>query len=293
MTLRIGVGGTDRQDEERWIVEELEDRGHDAVFIDPADVSYLLTGGELTVRYRGQSLNDLDLLYMRRTRFDVEASRDLVAAADELGVPSVEKKDVFFNPLSKFYSLLSFVGEELDGVNVPATAVVRDAGEAGPIAGAIGYPLIVKPVSGREGEGVTRIDEREELEQALDDADFPVLLQEYIDIEEEYRVLVVGGNPLGTAVKQVGDDADPAARNYAQGAEFAAVDMPAVERAAVAVAELMDIEVAGVDIVEAGDGTLYELECNRCPQFEGFAAAHPDVDVASEIVDYLEERAAP
>ncbi len=287
--MRIGVAGTDRQYEEEGIVAELEDRGHDAVFIDPADVSYLLTGGELTVRYRGQSLNDLDLLYMRRTRFDVEASRDLVAAVDTLGIPTVEKKAVFFNPLSKFYSLLSFVGATVDDVEIPATAVVREEGEAGPIAGAISYPLIVKPVSGREGEGVTRIDEREELEAALDEAEFPVLLQEYIEIEDEYRVLVVGDEPLGTAVKKAEEGAET--RNYAQGAEFAAVDAPAVERAAVAIADLMEIEVAGVDIVEAADGTLYEIECNRCPQFEGFAEAHPDVDVPGRIVDYLEGRA--
>ncbi|MFB6294728.1 MAG: RimK family alpha-L-glutamate ligase [Candidatus Nanohaloarchaea archaeon] len=286
--MRISIAGTDRQEEEDAIMAELEDRRHDAEFIDPADVSYLLTGGELTVRYRGQSLNDLDLLYMRRTRFDVEASRDLVAAATTLGIPTVEKKDVFFNPLSKFYSLLSFVGASVEDVEIPATAVVRDAGEAGPIAGAISYPLIVKPVSGREGEGVTRIDNREELEAALDDVEFPVLLQEYIEIEEEYRVLVVGDDPLGTAVKQAEEGAD--ARNYAQGAEFTAVDTPAVERAAVAIADLMEIEVAGVDIVEAADGTLYEIECNRCPQFEGFAAARPDVDVPRRIVDYLEGR---
>ncbi|MDY6766133.1 MAG: hypothetical protein SVW77_02090 [Candidatus Nanohaloarchaea archaeon] len=292
MPLRIGVAGTDRQDEEDRIMDELDDRGHDAVFVDPSDVSYLLTGGELTVRYRGQSLNGLDLLYVRRTRFDVEASRDLVAAATELDVPTVERKEVFFNPLSKFYSLLSFVGEAIDDVEIPATAVLRDPGEAGPIAGAVGYPVIVKPVSGREGEGVTRVDDRGELEDALADAEFPVLLQEYIDIESEYRVLVVGDTALGTAGKEAAGE-DTAARNYAQGADFTAVDRPAVERAAVTVAELMGIEVAGVDIVEAADGTLYELECNRCPQFEGFSDAHPGVDVAAAIVDFLEERAAP
>ncbi|MDY6768644.1 MAG: hypothetical protein SVW02_00880 [Candidatus Nanohaloarchaea archaeon] len=289
--MRIGVASSDRQNEEDWIVEALEERGHDTVFIEPSQVSYLLKDAELTVRYNGEMLNDLDLLFMRRTRFDVEASRDLVAAMDTLGVRTVEKKDVFFNPLSKFYSLLDFVGEDVDNVSIPATAVLRGDEEVGPIAGAIGYPLIIKPVGGREGEGVTRLDAREELEAELTDASFPLLLQEYLDIDEEYRVLVVGGEALGTAVKEVGDD-EEGARNYAQGAEFRAVDRPAVEEAAVRIAQLTGIDVAGVDIVKDAAGEYYELECNRCPQFEGFSEAHPDVDVAGRIADYLVETAS-
>ncbi|MDY6770097.1 MAG: ATP-grasp domain-containing protein [Candidatus Nanohaloarchaea archaeon] len=289
--MRIGVASTDRQGEEDAIMAELADRGIDATFIDPSDVSYLVKDAELTVRYHGEMLNDLDLLFMRRTRFDVEASRDLVAAMDTLGVRTVERTEVFFNPLSKFYSLLDFVGEDVGTVRIPATAVLRDDAEAGAVAGAIGYPLIVKPVGGREGEGVTRLDSREELEEALDGADFPVLLQEYIDIDEEYRVLVVGDEVLGTVVKEAADD-DTAARNYAQGAEFHAVDRPDIEAAAVDIARLTGIEVAGVDIVQDASGDYYELECNRCPQFEGFAGAHPDVDVPARIVDYLVEQAS-
>lgn len=267
------------------ILEALEGRDVDSVFIDPSDVSYMLKGSELSIRYRGELLNDLDLLFMRRTRFDVEASRDLVAAADTVGIRTVERKEVFFNPLSKFYSLLSFVGEAVEGVSIPATAVLRDEQEVETIAGAIGYPLIVKPVGGREGKGVTKVVEREELEAALEDASFPVLLQEHLGIEEEYRVLVVGGEALGTVVKEAEEDG-AAARNYAQGAEFRAVERPEMEEAAVEIARLMGIEVAGVDIVKSG-GEFYELECNRCPQFEGFSGAHPDIDVPGKIVDYL------
>jgi len=287
--MRIGVVGSDRQTEEELIMEELEERDVGSVFIDPSEVSYMLKDSELSIRYRGELLNDLDLLFVRRTRFDLEASRDLVAAADSEGMRTVERKEVFFNPLSKFYSLLNFVGEEVEGVSIPATAVLRGEEEVEPVAGAVGYPLIVKPVGGREGEGVNRVEEREELEAALEEAEFPVLLQEYLDIEEEYRVLVVGGKALGTALKEAGDG-EAAARNYAQGAEFTAVERPEIEDAAVEIARLMGIEVAGVDIVETADG-YYELECNRCPQFEGFMDAHPEVDVPGRIAGYLLEEA--
>ncbi|MDY6776532.1 MAG: hypothetical protein SVQ76_00335 [Candidatus Nanohaloarchaea archaeon] len=289
--MKVGIGGTDRQGEEELIIEELEDRGEDPVFVDPSEVSYLLKDSELTVRHDGEILNDLDILFMRRTRFDVEASRDLVAAADTLGIPTVEDKEVFFNPLSKFYSLLNFVGEEIEGVSIPATAVLRDGEEAGPIAGAIGYPLIVKPVGGREGEGVERVDSREGLQDVVEESTFPAMMQEYIEIDEEYRVLVVGDEALGTAAKGTGEEGE-VARNYARGADFHAVDEPELERAAVEIARMTGIEIAGVDIVKDGSGRYYELECNRCPQFEGFTGAHPEVDVPARIADYLLSKAS-
>lgn len=282
--MKIGVAGTDQQKEENWIMEELVARDQEAVFVDPSEVSYLLKDGDVKLRQHGDTLHDLDLLFMRRTRFDVEASRDLIAALDALGIRTIERKDVFYNPLSKFYSLLSFVGESINGVNIPATAIIREKGEAGVLADEVGYPLIMKPIAGREGEGVDRIDSREELEDALQDAAFPVLIQEYLEIDQEYRILVVGDEALGTVTKEGGEGVT---RNFAQGAEFTAVEKPELETAAVEIARTMGIEVAGVDIVETSDGEAYEIECNRCPQFKGFASAHEDVDVPAKIVDYL------
>lgn len=280
----ICVAGTDRQEEEDRIMDELVDRGVDAEFIDPSDVSYLVKDGDLSIRYAGAPLHDIDLLFMRRTRFDVEASRDLVAAMDARGVRTIERKEVFFNPLSKFYSMLSFIGADLPGVRIPSTAVVRQEQEAAPLAGAIGYPVIVKPLAGREGEGVQKLDDREELAAALEGQEFPVLVQEYLEIETEYRILVVGDEALGTVAKEGGEGVT---RNYAQGAEFDAVERPRLEEAAVVIAQHLGIEVAGVDIAETAAGDHYEIECNRCPQFTGFSSAHPDVDVPARIVDYL------
>ncbi len=289
--MNIGIAGTDRQQEEDWIMDEITERGHDAVFIDPSDVSYVLSDGDLDIRYSGNSLNDLDVVFVRRTRFDLEASRDLVAALDTIGVRTIERKDVFYNPLSKFISLLSFVDTEIDAIAIPSTGIAKCREDAGQIADRIGYPLITKPIAGREGEGVQRIDDAAELDTVLADAAFPMLLQEFLDVEEEYRILVVGDTALGAVTKEPieGDD-DSVARNFAQGAEFNPADVDHLFEPAVQIAQAMNIELAGVDIVKTTDGDYYEIECNRCPQFKGFTQAHEDVDVPAHIVDYIEEQ---
>ncbi len=290
--MRIGIGGTDRQREEDWIMDELDDRGHDGVFINPSDVSYTLSDGTVDIRYDGESLNDLDVLFMRRTRFDLEASRDLIAAMNVLDIRTIERKDAFYNPLSKFISLLNFVGTAIDTVNIPATGIVKSADDARDTADRIGYPLITKPIAGREGEGVEKINDADELDTFLGDAVFPVLLQEFLDVEEEYRILVVGDEALGAVTKEpVENSDDSVARNFAQGAEFNAVDVDHLFDPAVQIAQAMQIELAGVDIVKTTDGEYYEIECNRCPQFKGFTQAHRDVDVPARIVEYIEEQA--
>jgi RimK family alpha-L-glutamate ligase len=289
--MHIGIAGTDRQEEEDWIMNEVDSRGHDAVFIRPSAVSYTIADGELDIRYDGRSLNDLEVLFMRRTRFDLAASRDLIAAMDTCGVRTIERKDVFYNPLSKFISLLNFVGTAVDRVQIPSTGIVKNADDAEATAKRIGYPLITKPIAGREGEGVESIAEESELAAYLDGAEFPVLLQQFLNVAEEYRVLVVGDTALGAVTKEpVDDDDGSVARNFAQGAEFNAADVPELFDPAVQIAQAMQIELAGVDIVRTTDGAYYEIECNRCPQFEGFSQAHPDVDVPARIVDYIEEQ---
>lgn len=291
MTMRIGVAGTDRQQEEDWIMEEIAERGHDAVFVNPSDVSYVFTDGELDIRYDGESLNDLDVLFVRRTRFDLEASRDLVAAMNTLDIRTIERKDVFYNPLSKFISLLNFVGEDIGSVNIPATGIAKNREDAENAAERIGYPLITKPIAGREGEGVEKIDDANDLATFLDDTEYPVLLQQFLEVEEEYRILVVGDEALGAVTKDpIDGDEDAVVRNFAQGAEFNPADVPDLFEPAVQIAQAMHIELAGVDIVKTKSGDYYEIECNRCPQFKGFTQAHPDVDVAAGIVDYIEEQ---
>lgn len=280
----IAVAGTDRRKEEELILESLRSRGAETFFVDPATVSSLFIDGRLELRHGEQPLNDVDILFMRRTRFDLEASRDLVAAADRLGIRTVERKAVFYNPLSKFYSLLSFVGQDLN-IGIPDTGLVRTRSQLATTAERIGHPVVVKPVEGREGEGVQKISDGEELQESVDDIGLPAIVQRYLDVDEEYRVLVVGNTALGAVRKE--PEEDSLTRNYAAGAAFEPADIGRVENDAVAIARKLGIEVAGVDLVRTVSGEYFEIECNRCPQFTGFMEARPETDVPGRIADYL------
>ncbi len=90
------------------------------------------------------------------------------------------------------------------GLPVPASEVVRSAGDAVRIARRIGYPVVVKPLDGNHGRGVAiNLNSDEEVTAAFADAydqsrRGDVIVESFIS-GRDYRVLVIGGNMVAIA----------------------------------------------------------------------------------------------
>lgn len=145
---------------------------------------------------RGRSVPEVE--EVGRWIADNESSRHWVAVlGDDLpchkvlhGVTSQVRSPVFAptSParLDAIYDKWSFHGlvADVPGVRVPRSGLVhlRET-DAAAIAAAIGYPLLVKPLTGEGGHGITRVRDVHQLQAdlAARDADaFPVKLQRFI-----------------------------------------------------------------------------------------------------------------
>jgi glutathione synthase/RimK-type ligase-like ATP-grasp enzyme len=103
-------------------------------------------------------------------------------------------------------------------------------------------------------------------------------------VEKELRVLVVGKKVLGGFKKLSADWR----HNVARGAIPVKEKLSAQEKkVALKAAQATKMEIAGVDLA-LSKGKHYVFEVNRSPQFKGFQKAHPDLNIAKEIVKYLE-----
>jgi ribosomal protein S6--L-glutamate ligase len=101
--------------------------------------------------------------------------------------------------------------------------------------------------------------------------------------------LVVGDRVVAAISRQAAGDEFRA--NLHRGGRASKIDIdPAFERTAIASAQVMGLQVAGVDMLEGPDGPQV-LEVNSSPGLEGIEAA-TGVDVAAAIVEQLEERVA-
>ncbi|MEU6023284.1 RimK family alpha-L-glutamate ligase [Micromonospora sp. NPDC047134] len=178
------------------------------------------------------------------------------------------------------------------GLPTPRTALAMTP-EAGLKALAeVGYPAVIKPLVGSWGRLVTRVTDEAMAGAVLEHvAALPspqshiVYVQELVPkADRDIRVAVVGGRALGATWRR-GEDWRT---NVARGAVSEPCHLgPELARLAVAAAAAVGADIAGVDLIEDGDGRLTVLEVNDRVEFRGFESAHGDIDVAGAIADLL------
>lgn len=172
------------------------------------------------------------------------------------------------------------------GLTTPRTVVCQTADEALAAFEQLGGDVVLKPVFGSEGRGITRLND-----EALAQRGFKMLaqlgavlyVQEFVEHEGfDYRLLLIGDDCLAMRRCNALDWRTNVSRG-ATGEKFdpppALIDM--ARRAAQSVGAL----VAGVDILPARDGRLHVLEVNAVPGWKALARVH-GIDVAATMLAY-------
>jgi RimK family alpha-L-glutamate ligase len=170
------------------------------------------------------------------------------------------------------------------GVPTPRTIACERPDDALEAFDDLGGDVIVKPLFGSMGAGMTRVDDRDvayrvfhalELERAV------YYLQETLPAGNDLRAFVVGGRVLA-AIERVGSGWRT---NLARGAQARRTELGAEqERLCMEAAEALGVDYAGVDLL--GD---YVLELNGIPGWHGLQEA-TGADVAAALVAHLESK---
>jgi ribosomal protein S6--L-glutamate ligase len=104
---------------------------------------------------------------------------------------------------------------------------------------------------------------------------------------KDIRAFVVGGKVVA-AMRRVAQG-DEFRSNVHRGGKAEKVDLdPIYEQTAILAAQVMGLDVAGVDMLEGKDGPQL-MEVNSSPGLEGIESASK-IDVASSIIEYLEQQ---
>ncbi|MDN3356272.1 lysine biosynthesis protein LysX [Actinomadura sp. DC4] len=177
------------------------------------------------------------------------------------------------------------------GLPTPRTrvALTPDAGlEA---AEELGYPVVVKPLTGSWGRLAALARDPAEARIVMEHrAALPspqqhiIYLQEYIDKpDRDIRVLVAGEEVVAASYRYSAGWRTNAARG---GRSAPCPVTPELGALALAAAKAVGGGVLGVDVIE-GPGGLYALEVNHNVEFRGLQEAHGEaVDVAGAIVAF-------
>jgi RimK family alpha-L-glutamate ligase len=175
------------------------------------------------------------------------------------------------------------------GLLVPETVVCERVEEAMTAVRAMG-DVVIKPIFGSLGHGMVRVNDPDtalRVVRALDQIRSVFYVQRAIDHGgRDLRVFVVGGRVLGTIERRA--PAGEWRTNVAIGGSATAVDIsPDIEQVALRAAAAVGADYAGVDVLPARDGSLYVLEVNGIPGWQGLQQA-TGLDVAAAIVEHLE-----
>lgn len=153
-----------------------------------------------------------------------------------------------------------------------------------------GAPIVIKLLEGTQGKGVILADSVSSAKSIIDTfygMQKRILLQEFIkeSKSEDVRAFVVG-NKVVAAMKRIGAKNDFRS-NIHQGGRGESVQLTEKEeKIAIETAQLLNLPIAGVDIIRSNRGPLV-LEVNSTPGLQGIET-FTKVNVAEEIIKYIE-----
>ena len=207
---------------------------------------------------------------------------------ERMGVPVINSSDAIDNVKDKLYSHQILAESNLD---IPNTMLLKHPIDADFVQKHIGFPAIVKTISGSYGRGVFLAETKKQLKQLLTMAEltkksYNIIIQEFIKDTwgKDLRVLVVNNKVVGCMMRQSKDDDFRA--NITRGGEGFPYEVnEQIEWLSTEASKALDLDIAGVDLLFFGDG--YKIcEVNSNPGFEGMET-FTKKNIAEEIVQFI------
>ena len=287
--MNVGILYSRIRQDEKLLLNELRQRDHAVTKID-------VRKQQFNVAEPPAVFDDVAVVVDRC----LATSRSVYATkfVDAYGIPVVNGPETAEICADKVKNSLALVEA---GVPTPNTDVAFTKEAAMESIENFGYPCVLKPVVGSWGRLMAKIDSRDAAEAILEHKatlghyEHKVFyVQEFVDKPgRDVRVLATDGEPVAAMVRS----SDHWLTNAAKGAETDTFELDdraleLVERASEAVGG----GLLGIDLMETGVGedggpedyTVHEV--NHTVEFKALSEV-TDVDVAAEVVDWLETEA--
>jgi len=285
--LRIGVIGSDRHE---WhiarLLKTLKKRKVEAYLL-PITKMRANIGSEPKVTVNGYGIDDYDAVIVRRvpggTAEQVFYRMDVLHHLEEQGVLVVNTPDSIEKAVDKFYTSALLIDA---GIPTPRTMVTESFTEAMKIYNELGGDVVVKPLFGSLGMGMTRVtgeDIAYRVFRALEITKSVYYLQEYIPHGgADIRVFIIGREVVAS-MKRV---AAGWKTNISGGGkpEPYSPDQETLDMCFRA-SEKLGLTYTGVDVIHSGDRN-YVIELNSTPGWEGLQTV-TETDIAKRLVDHV------
>jgi len=263
---------------------EIKKRGYDVKYFIPSEIKVKINIGkfdkvfeQLTPRralVRGFGANATQKIFFRL---------DILRAIEEYGVRLINSRESLEIASDKF---LTSIFLEKHNIPTPKTVICEDPNDALESFEELGKDVILKPLFGSKGIGMSRLNDRgfaENVIYSLGQLNEVFYLQEFIEHNNrDIRVLVIKDKAIA-GMYRISDNWKT---NVHAGARVEPIELTSELKAlAIKAAKVVKTEIAGVDIVES-ENDYYVLEVNSIPGFTALQKV-TDVNIPKEIIDYF------
>ena len=178
-----------------------------------------------------------------------------------------------------------------NGMPTPATMLAKFPVDIALIKSTIGFPVVVKTLLGSNGSGVFLIENESAFNDLMDligetNANIRLIFQQYIESSRgrDLRLFVVEGEVVAAMQRKAADGGFKANFSTGGSVENFVPDEEACEMA-IRTADILDIQVAGVDLLFTANG--YSIcEANTFPGFKGLERAC-DINTPQKIFEAM------
>ena len=277
----------------RRLVEACTERGHEVRVLDTLKCYMELSSHEPVVWYKGEKLEDFDAIIPRIGASITPYGLAVIRQFEMLGTYSLTESVALGRSRDKLRALQLLSRKN---VGMPISSFAHDVHNTKELIKLVGgAPVVVKLLEGTQGRGVVLAETAKAAESVIDafrelKADF--LVQEFIKEAggADVRCLVIGKKVVA-AMQRTAASGEFRSNLHRGGTAELTRLTPAERATAVKAAQIMGLNVAGVDILRSSRGPLV-MEVNSSPGLEGIETASKK-NVAAEIVKFIEENAGP
>ncbi len=271
----------------RRLKEAAEQRGHQAKVLNTLKFAIDLERGSPDLYYRHKALSNYDAVLPRIGASITYYGTAVVRQFQEMDVFCANTAHGISNSRDKLRSLQILSRHH---VGIPRTTFVRDKKDVLPAIERVGgAPVVIKLIEGTQGIGVLlaeSVTQATSIVELLQSQKQNVLIQKFVAESKgkDVRAFVVGDRVVA------------AMRRVAQGQEFRSnvhrggiaepIELDEQYReTAVRCAQILGLQVAGVDMLEGEDGPQV-MEVNSSPGLEGIETC-TELDIAGAVIDYI------
>ena len=263
---------------------ELSKRGYEVEYFIPATVKVKINISKFEKRF--ENLNPKRALVRG---FGADATQkiffrlDLLSAIEEYGIKLINSREALEIASDKF---LTSIYLERHGIPTPKTIICENPEDALDSLEELGNDVIIKPLFGSKGVGITRLNDKafaENVIYTLSKLNEIFYLQEFVEHNNrDIRILVLGDKAIA-GMYRVSDNWKT---NIHAGARSEPLELTdELKTLAIKAAKAVKTEIAGVDIIESDKG-LQVLEVNSIPGFTALQKV-TDINLPEAIISYF------